>query len=303
MDNVSLPDNSHAGVPDTLSKAGSFREYIETLAVTVLAALLLKVFVIDAFRIPTGSMEETLLPGDFVLVNKFIYGATTPRYIPFTTIKIPFLTLPAITHPVPGDIMVFELPDRGRDRPHNVENYVKRCMACAGDTITIVNKRVYRNGYQLAEPPGARMDRTHAFPRGVAPEAIFPSGSSFTLDNYGPLVVPRQGEEVALSVRTINTWRDVIEHEGHVVTIDADRKIRIDGEPQNSYRVQRNYYFVMGDNRDDSFDSRYWGFVPDDLIIGKVMIVYWSDGPAARSGGILGKLNAIRWPRIGSIVH
>jgi signal peptidase I len=87
------------------------------------------------------------------------------------------------------------------------------------------------------------------------------------------------------------------------VSIDANQNIRIDDVPRGIYYVQRDYYFVMGDNRDNSSDSRFWGFVPDDLIIGKVMLVYWSADPSAHGEGILGKLNSVRWSRLGAVLH
>jgi len=303
MEDVFIHGRSHDDAPQAVSKGRYLLDYAETLGATILVALVLKVLVIEAYRIPTGSMENTLLAGDFVLVNKFIYGATTPRYVPFTNIRIPFFSLPAITRPSSGDIIVFELPGSSDDRPHEIVNYVKRCIARAGDTVTIVNKHVYRNGTMVSRPASARVDESHLYPKGFAAEGIFPRGAQFNGDNYGPLVVPKKGDELTLTVRTINMWRGVIEHEGHTVSIDANQNIRIDDVPRGIYYVQRDYYFVMGDNRDNSSDSRFWGFVPDDLIIGKVMLVYWSADPSAHGEGILGKLNSVRWSRLGAVLH
>ena len=290
-------------VGSSASRLSRIREYAETAGVAVLFAVLLKVFVVEAFRIPTGSMENTLLPGDFVLVNKFVYGATTPRYVPFTNIRMPFLSLPAITRPSSGDIIVFELPQNppgGRNEP---VNYVKRCIAQPGDTLCIVNKHVYRNGKPIPLPPKAKVDLSHLYPRGMAGEGIFPQGASFNADNYGPLILPRKGDRLTLTQGNLDMWRDVIEHEGHSVCIDAREQIMIDGVPADSYSPQRDYYFVMGDNRDNSFDSRYWGFVPDDLIIGKAMLVYWSGDVSTSDAGIFGRLSSVRWSRLGAILH
>src|SRR5512135_1048617 len=111
------------------------RAALEIVALTLLAALFLKFFIVEAYRIPTSSMENTLMAGDFVLVNKFIYGARTPRYIPFTWIRLPHVQLPAVYPPRRGDIVVFEFPENNADRsPHEAVNYVKRCIALPGDT-------------------------------------------------------------------------------------------------------------------------------------------------------------------------
>jgi signal peptidase I len=178
--------------------AGSLRENLEAILVAVVLALFIRTFVVQAFKIPSGSMLETLQIGDHILVNKFIYGT----HIPFTEISI----IP-VREPQRGDIVVFKYPvDQKRD-------FIKRMIGVPGDTIEIRNKIVYVNGEKLE-------------------------------DLY---VVHRDGN-------IIPGERDNFE----LVTVPAGS------------------YFMMGDNRDGSFDSRFWGYVKEEEIIGKALVIYWS---------------------------
>jgi signal peptidase I len=280
------------------------RDYAELLLITALASLFLKFFVVEAYRIPTSSMENTLLAGDFVLVNKFVYGARTPRYLPFTSIHLPSLQFPAVSSPRRGDVAVFEFPGRrADDDPHDVINYVKRCIALPGDTLRIVNRIVFVNGREMPLPHSARTDRPVLYPRGFRDYRIFPRGTDFNEDNFGPIVIPKAGSEVVLTPENVSEYWDVIQHEGHSVTVTASSGLLIDGTPRREYRVQKDYYFMMGDNRDNSLDSRFWGFVPADLIIGKAFMVYWSWNENQSSSGFLENLRSTRGDRIGSIVR
>ena len=177
------------------------QEYIEAIIIAILIALFLRTFVIQAFKIPSRSMVPTLLVGDHLLVNKFIYG-----------VKIPFLrkTLIPVTDPERGDIIVFIYPkDRSKD-------FIKRVIGVGGDTIEIKNKKIFLNDKEYTDTYGIYSDNV-----------IYP-GSIQPRDNFGPVTVP-QGE-----------------------------------------------LFVMGDNRDESADSRYWGFVDLKDVEGKALIIYWS---------------------------
>ena len=123
------------------------KEFFEQLFFAAVAAFLIITFVIQNTRIPTGSMEDTILVGDFVLVNKFIYGSSSPKYIPFTEVELPHFRLPAIKEPKAGDIVVFEYPG-DRDLLFATErgvNYVKRCIGTPGDTIVIIDKVIFLN--------------------------------------------------------------------------------------------------------------------------------------------------------------
>jgi len=176
-------------------KKGLFREYLEAAIIAVLLALFIRAFVIQAYKIPSGSMEPTLLVGDHILVNKFIFG-----------IKLPFInkTIIPISKPKRGDIIVFIYPmDRKKD-------YIKRVIGLPGEQIKIVDKKIFINGKLFDGPYGV-------YDNDAKRDA-----------NLGPIIIPDNG------------------------------------------------LFVMGDNRDYSYDSRYWGFVPLELVRGKAMIVYWS---------------------------
>ena len=195
------------------------REYVEAALWALIITLFLRAFVIQAFRIPSESMRDTLLVGDFLFVNKFEYGAK----IPFTHIR-----LPGVRQPRRGDVIVFQFPqDPSKD-------FIKRCIATGGETVEIKNKHVSVNGVPLNEPYTIHTDRT-----------VKPAGYDYR-DNYGPYTVP-PGE-----------------------------------------------LFMMGDNRDNSNDSRYWGTLEMDLVKGRAMFLYWSwDGDK----------NWPRWNRIMRMIR
>ena len=130
-----------------------FLRFFQIAFLAVASALFIKTFVIEAFRIPTGSMEKTLLSGDFLLVNKLVYGASSPKYLPFTKVRIPYFTLPSLVEPKNNDIIVFEFPGKLNElEPQDYTNYIKRCIGIPGDTVKIINKRVFVNN-KLAELP------------------------------------------------------------------------------------------------------------------------------------------------------
>lgn len=232
-------------------------------------------------------MEKTLLAGDFLFVNKFVYGAR----VPFTDIRLPKL------HDVErGDIIVFKFP---RDRSLN---YIKRCIALPGDKLEIRNQQLFINDKLFALPPhaqfiGARM------PPGVPEFQIFPSMSDYNKDNYGPIHIPREGDVVTLLAKTLPLYRDLIAYEGHTVSLVGDQ-VFVDGQAMDRYTVSRDYYFAMGDNRDNSLDSRYWGFLPESDMVGQAMMVYWSwDPDLPIVFDPVEKIASIRWNRMGLVVH
>jgi signal peptidase I len=285
--------------PDTSSSR--VRDYIEILLITIAAAMFLRTCVIEAYRIPTASMESTLLAGDCVLVNKFVYGARTPKVIPFTGIPIPSIQLPAVSPPRRGDVAVFELPAAMHGASREVVSFVKRCVALPGDTLAIVNRTVFVNGQVVPLPALGRSERTVSYPKGFRDYRIFPQGSSFNEDNFGPLVIPGEGSEIVLTPETFTEYVDLITQEGHTIARRGASEILVDGVPTESYRVTQDYYFVMGDNRDNSMDSRFWGFVPADHLIGKAFMVYWSWGEATEN--IFDRLRSVRWDRIGTVIQ
>jgi signal peptidase I len=285
------------------SPAEKIRMFSRALFYAVLAAFILKTFVVEAFRIPTGSMEKTLLVGDFLLVNKFIYGASTPGLLPLTGWKIPQLTLPALREPERKDVVVFEYPgDRDEVRASEKVNYIKRCIGIPGDTIRIINKVVFVNHKEFFRPPGLQYVNSHVKPPEEAEYRIFPKGVAWNEDNYGPVVVPRKGQVVSLNYQNIELWRTIINREldSEAVSVEG-RNIFILGKPAKSYTVKKDYYFMMGDNRDDSADSRFWGFVPRDKFIGKAFMVYWSWDPSRTN--ILDMLATVKWDRVARVIH
>lgn len=195
------------------------QEYIEAIIIAVLIAVFIRTFIIQAYKIPSRSMVPTLLVGDHLLVNKFIYGVKIPY---FRKTIIPF------TDPKRGDIVVFIYPnDRSKD-------FIKRVIGVEGDTIEIKNKKIFLNGKEYTDQFGIYSDST-IYPGTVQPR-----------DNFGPVTVPP------------------------------------------------NSLFVMGDNRDESADSRYWGFVDLKDVEGKAFIIYWSWNREDQN---------LRWKRIGTLLH
>ncbi|NTU93835.1 MAG: signal peptidase I [Chlorobiaceae bacterium] len=266
---------------------GKSREWFEALVIAALVATVLRIFVVESYRIPTGSMERTLLAGDFLFVNKYVYG---PK-VPLTDIRLPKL------HDVErGDIIVFKFP---KDRSLN---YIKRCVALPGDELEIRQRQMFINGKRVALPENAQFIAAE-MPKGLADYQIFPMMSDFNKDNYGPIRVPRQGDVIELNGRNFTLYRDLIADEGHEVSLVGQR-VYVDGMSRSTYTVQRNYYFAMGDNRDNSLDSRYWGFLPETDVVGQAMMVYWSwDPEPSLIADPLGKISSIRWGRTGLLVH
>ncbi|MFC2150025.1 signal peptidase I [Calditrichota bacterium] len=230
---------------------GPVREWVELIVSVVVIVFLIRLVLVEAFRIPTGSMEDTLLVGDFLLVNKFVYGIRSPDWVgvPFTRAGffVPFFHLPSFKEPEPGDIVVFRYP---LDKKLS---YIKRCIAVGGQTVEISEKQVFVDGELVEMPNHGKHASDIVYPRGYVEPAIVPRNlENRNRDNFGPITVP----------------------EGKL--------------------------FVMGDNRDNSADSRYWGFLDRELVIGQALIIYFSwDHRKA-----LHQLNRkIRWERIGNLIR
>ena len=204
-----------------------FREYTEAIIIAVILALFIRTFVIQAFKIPSGSMLPTLQIGDHLLVNKFIYG-----------IRVPFTgkVLVPIKNPEHGDVVVFRFPeDRSVD-------YIKRVIGVPGDRIEIKNKKLIVNGKRVDDP--------HAH----FTSAVMLPSSQNPKENFGPIEVP----------------------EGK--------------------------FFVMGDNRDNSYDSRFWGYVDNTDVLGKALIIYWS-WDIQKPLFSVDRFASIRWGRMADIIH
>jgi signal peptidase I len=236
----------------------SFREYVESLLVTILIVLFGTTFIVQTFKIPSPSMERTLLVGDYLLVNKFIFGghgAWYEKVLPYRDIR----------H---GDVIVFKFPYD--DHQH----YVKRVIGMPGDRIRIADQKVYVNGAMITEPYVVH-----------DPTSDDPFGDDFppiTHQVYDPMVRPEWAADIY----------------NHIV----------DGE----LVVPQDEYFAMGDNRDHSWDCRYWGFVRRDAIMGRPVVIYWSietspEEIAGESPSLIHTLehlpSRVRWSRMLHEVH
>lgn len=265
--------------------------------------LVLNSFVLASFEVPTGSMENEIMAGDFLLVNKFIFGGTTPRTIPFTNAKIPAFKLPALWPIERGDVIVFMFPGQ-RDEVESPQfaYYLKRVLALSGDTLEVINRIAYVNGKLAPVPRNIKFNSGLLHPKGYANPRIFPPGEPFNEDNYGPIRIPKKGDVITLTLENLPRWKTFIQREGHLVE-SRNGTILVDGKVAEPYIVERDYAFGMGDNRDNSLDSRFWGFIPLESVVGTPMITYWSWDPDLRLINLFDKLASIRFGRIGRLVE
>jgi len=364
----------------TLKKSTS-REWTEAIVFAVIAATLIRTFFIEAYTIPTPSMERSLLVGDFLFVSKVNYGPRlpmTPIAFPFAHhtmpligtkaywdgLELPYYRLPGLQEIKKGDVVVFNYPmdaDSPLSRPVDKrENYIKRCQGAPGDTLSVVDAQVYVNGKAAPNPPGEQIDYTvvnttgmplnpqvkenlqisdyegftnptmtkdaaatlksasyiksitpNIRPKGSDPQnAVFPSKYPINVlqdkklpdykwnpDNFGPIIIPKKGWTVNLDSMTFPLYERAIEVYEHNKVQLAGNDILINGKKADSYTFKMNYYWMMGDNRHDSEDSRYWGFVPEDHIVGKALFIWMSMDD---NGSFLSK---IRWSRLFRGVH
>ena len=266
------------------------------------AFLVLNSFVLASFEVPTGSMENEIMTGDFLLVNKFVFGGTTPRTIPFTSTKIPSFKLPTFWSVERGDIIVFIFPGmRDELEASEFAYYLKRCVAVSGDTLQVINRVVYVNGKPAPVPRNVKFNSTLVRPERYTDPRIFPKGAPFNEDNYGPIVIPKKGDVLGLSADNYDRWDTFIRREGHTAEM-RNGKVFVDGAQANSYTVNRDYVFGMGDNRDNSLDSRFWGFIPASSVVGTPLIVYWSWDPDIPLYSLGDKLSSVRMARFGTLV-
>jgi signal peptidase I len=364
-------------------KKSQLREWTDAIIFAVVAASIIRIFMIEAYTIPTSSMEKSLLVGDFLFVSKMSYGPklpNTPLAFPFVHhtmpltkftksyvewIKWPFYRFPGFTTIKHGDVVVFNYPDGdtvalkqqnssyyslvrqlGHERVWNDkfnfgdivsrpvdkrENYIKRCIGLPGDTIQIINEVVYINGkaldfpelsqfmYQvktdgnpinkrligklditeevqmtetgdqvitltqasaakLKELPNVLSVEKIIQPKGFWQPYIFPFDSTYAwnVDNFGPLYIPKAGATVQLTLANLPLFSRII-NAYELNSLDVkDGKIYINGKVATSYTFKLDYYWMMGDNRHNSADSRFWGFVPADHIVGKAVFVWLS---------------------------
>jgi signal peptidase I len=285
------------------SMKGKVLAFLKEFGIVFGAFLILNNFVIASFLVPTGSMENEVMTGDLLFVNKFIYGGTSPRNIPFTNVRLPWFRVPAIRSVERGDVIVFVFPGyRDEITPEEFTFYLKRCVGLPGDTIRVVNRVLYVNGTPAPLPRNLHFSIPYvASPKGVE-DRIFPRGAQWNEDNYGPIVVPKKGMVIPLNRSTLPRWETFVRREGHEVQADGD-VVRLDGKAVTEYTVQRDYLFGMGDHRDNSLDSRYWGFIPRENLVGTPLVVYWSWNTDIPIYSIFSKLASVRLNRIGTLIR
>lgn len=279
------------------------KDFFKDMVFVLVSFFFLNSFVLASFEVPTGSMENEIMAGDFLFVNKFIYGGTTPRTIPFTNIRIPWFRVPAFQDVEHGDVIVFEFPgQRDEVNPEEFLFYLKRVIGLHGDTVQIINRVVYVNGRPVPIPRNMKFNSYNMTPPGVTDPRIFPKGAPYNEDNWGPVVIPSKGDIIPLDYTNVMQWETFIRREGHTIQTNQSGHVLIDGVPATSYTVEHNYLLGMGDNRDNSLDGRFWGFIPEENIVGTPMIVYWSWNPDTPIFNIFAKLGSIRPGRIGSLI-
>lgn len=278
---------------------------VKTIIGAILVVMIINGLLLASFVVPTGSMENTVMTGDFLFVNKFLYGPSTPQIIPFLDIPIPFYKFPGIKDPERGDVIVFIYPgDRDEVKSKEFQYYLKRCVAIAGDTLRIEGHKIYVNNAEFPLPPNAHYDETIP-DTDIEKNLTFPAGRDYTRNNYGPLRIPKKGDVIPLTLQNLREWEYFIRKEGKSVEV-INYQIMINNQPASSYTVERNYCFGIGDNRDHSQDSRFWGLIPYENVVGTPMIVYWSWESRDADGtehSLIEKIKNIRWSRFFKIIR
>lgn len=227
-------------------------QLVRVLILVIILSWLCKSFIISVYYVPSFSMYPTLSGGDYVLATKFAYNLRTPEYYPLTDLPFPYFYIDGVGSVQRGDIMIFDLPLFPQQlHPTQKENYIKRCVGMSGDTIVIIDDR-----YQLL-----RADKlTH--------QDITESGGQLSR-------IPEKGSLISLVDSTKRIWKSIVHRDGNSLRIDSSGNVYINGKQSRSYRVKQNYYFVEGDNRQHSSDSRSWGLVPKEDLIGKAEMKIW----------------------------
>lgn len=312
----------------------------------LILALIIKGFLLQSYKVQSRKMEQSILKGDYVFVNKLAYGSR----LPITLLSLPFfsqqysnlITLPAVR--IPGyanvkvnDVLVFNNPTESNLPIDKRTINIKRCIGVPGDTIQVLDKKIFRNNFRYSEPEhiqhnyrlvckqstinenllqrygisqGTKIsdigiyefaikdivieklkkEKALRYVRdlkdfvGENPEDIFPNTSAlqFSKDFFGPVVVPKKGSTIELNTCNYGLYKLIIEeYEENGVEIN-DSSFIINGIQTNTYKVKNDYYFVLDDNRDNAFDSRYWGFLPESHIIGKTAYIWFSRNPETK---------------------
>nr|WP_293844632.1 signal peptidase I [uncultured Arsenicibacter sp.] len=375
------------------ARKSPLREWIDSVLFAVVAATLIRFLVMEAFAIPTPSMESNLMVGDYLFVSKLHYGSRTPQtplQMPLThqkiwgtnipsfstAIQLPTFRLPGFTQVKNGDVVVFNYPPLRPNEPDYPKdlrtNYIKRCIGIPGDVVQIRQEQVFINGkaaplperaqttwfmkttevlddhffrqyaivndFNSPEGPfinwqpvevqnaatkaseliGYRINTSRAMldkikaldwvkgvepltePAGQTGPGIYGSSVyAWNQDNFGPLTVPKKGMTVPVNRETIALYGPVISrYEDNANVVQTPTSITIGGKAVTEYTFKQDYYFMMGDNRHNSEDSRYWGFVPEDHVVGKAVFVWMSVDPAPEN-----VWRKIRWNRLFRVIR
>lgn len=350
-------------------KKSVVREWLEAFISALIIVILLRIFFLEAFTIPTSSMEKTLQTGDFIMVSKFYYGPRIPytplsfpfshQTIPFTTdkksyldwITLPYYRLPGLTEIRQNDVVVFNYPLEKEFPVDHRTHFVKRCVGLPGDTLIISNRTIFINGDSIPAPAhaqynyhiktdakgfgeallekykitdGGKVSNQGDYRLALTREAadsikkeehvhevsawsersegafdfLFPYSKDYpwSVDFYGPVVVPEKGDSVKLTGRNLPFYERIIQdYEGNELQV-ADDSIFINGAHASHYAFKMDYYFVMGDNRHYSSDSRFWGFVPESHIVGKAWFILFSFDKGAEGP------DKVRWDRFFQLI-
>ena len=318
------------------SKLSKILEEIRSLFILIVIVLTLKVTIFELYIVPTGSMENTIMTGDFLAGNRFVYGMRTPEWIgiPYTDygFYIPSLKFPSFREPKRGDVIIFNFP---RDIK---QKYVKRCVAEPGDILQIIDKTLFINGQPQALPENGKFIMS-TLSESFLQQDIF-LGDLGNKDHFKTFRMPKKGDQIKISPENAKLLLHLMLLDGHNLRLvkgnnnytftmtSPDELYRrkgslevfkpyfpegdllvpwsdnipkgnllVDGKSisgMDFYTVERDYYWAMGDNRDDSLDSRYWGFVPRSHIIGEALFSYFS---------LDLKTWIPRFDRIGTIIH
>ncbi|MTI38205.1 signal peptidase I [Fulvivirga lutimaris] len=368
-------------------KKSKAREWLDAITFAVIAATLIRWLIMEAFTIPTPSMEKSLLVGDFLFVSKFHYGTRTPAtplQVPLTHqkiwgteipsyvdwIQLPQYRLPGFTSIQQNDVVVFNVPPKSLneniDYPIDLKtNYIKRCVGLPGDVLKIEDKQIFINDKAIENPEDMQFSylvfsknalsqrilddqdipdsqvvsrddngvvqlmyitssqaealkklpfitevrissnnpyrQFEPYNKGELDNGIFPNDPElfpWNADWYGPLTIPKEGATIKIDRASLATYGDAITLYEHNENAEIkDGKLFIDGKETAEYTFKQNYYFMMGDNRHNSLDSRYWGFVPEDHVVGKGFFIWLSLDPNK------GFFSRIRWRRFFNLIR